>query len=49
LKTKLSDQSGVNLDTEVSLLIQLQRSYSSSAQVVSTNRQMFNDLISIVR
>jgi flagellar hook-associated protein 1 FlgK len=49
LKIKLSDQSGVNLDTEVSLLIQLQRSYSSSAQVVSTNRQMFNDLISIVR
>jgi flagellar hook-associated protein 1 FlgK len=49
LKTRLSDQSGVNLDTEVSLLIQLQRSYSSSAQVVSTNRQMFNDLISIVR
>jgi flagellar hook-associated protein 1 len=49
LKTKLSDQSGVNLDQEVSLLIQLQRSYSSSAQVVSTNRQMFNDLISIIR
>jgi flagellar hook-associated protein 1 len=49
LKTKLSDQSGVNLDQEVSLLIQLQRSYSSSAQVVSTNRQLFNDLISIIR
>ncbi|QQP88848.1 flagellar hook-associated protein FlgK [Skermanella sp. TT6] len=49
LRTKLSDQSGVNLDQEVSLLIQLQRSYSSSAQVVSTNRQLFNDLISILR
>ncbi|EWY35789.1 hypothetical protein N825_34300 [Skermanella stibiiresistens SB22] len=49
LQVKLADASGVNMDQEVSLLIQLQRSYASSAQVVSTNRQMFSDLISILR
>ena len=49
LTTKLSDQSGVNVDEEISLLIQLQRSYSSTAQVVSMNNQMFSDLISVLR
>jgi flagellar hook-associated protein 1 FlgK len=45
---RLSDQSGVNLDEEISLLVQLQRSYSSSARVISTNREMFSELLQTV-
>lgn len=45
----LADKTGVNIDQEIGLLIQLQRSYSSSARIISTNREMFNDLLNAVR
>ncbi|WP_207476511.1 flagellar hook-associated protein FlgK [Arenibaculum pallidiluteum] len=45
---RMSDQSGVNLDEEISLLVQLQRSYSSAARVITTNREMFSELIQLV-
>ena len=48
-----SSNEGIGLDSidalEIALMIQLQRSYSSTAQVVSMNNQMFNDLISVLR
>ncbi len=49
LKTRLTDQAGVNVDVEMSNMIELQRSYASSAKVITANRQMFDDLISILR
>lgn len=44
----LGNESGVNIDQEIGLLIQLQRSYSSSARVITTNREMFAELLQAV-
>lgn len=44
----LSNESGVNVDQEIGLLIQLQRSYSSSARLITTNREMFAELLQAV-
>lgn len=49
LSNKIADQSGVNLDQEVSLLIQLQQTYGANARVITTTNQMFEDLLSIAR
>ena len=45
LKERLRDQSGVNVDEELSRMIQLQNSYSASARVMTTVTQMFDDLL----
>jgi flagellar hook-associated protein 1 FlgK len=47
LRERLRDQSGVNVDEELSRMIQLQNSYSASARVMSTVTQMFDDLLRI--
>lgn len=49
LETKISDMSGVNLDTEIGQLTILQRSYASSAQVLRTSEQLLDELFSVVR
>ncbi|HZH28401.1 MAG TPA: flagellar hook-associated protein FlgK [Azospirillaceae bacterium] len=45
LSTRLQDETGVNLDQEITLLIQLQQTYGANARVVTTNQQMFDDLL----
>jgi flagellar hook-associated protein 1 FlgK len=41
----MSNQSGVNIDTEMSNLISLQNAYSANARVMSTIQQMMNTLL----
>jgi flagellar hook-associated protein 1 FlgK len=41
--------SAVNLDQEVTLLIQLQQTYAANARVITTTNQMFDDLLGIIR
>jgi flagellar hook-associated protein 1 len=47
LKERLRDQSGVNVDEELTRMIQLQNSYSASARVMTTVTQMLDDLLRI--
>jgi flagellar hook-associated protein 1 FlgK len=49
LQTRMLDESGVDLDAEVSKLQQLQTSYAASAQMLNTVQQMFRELIEAVR
>jgi flagellar hook-associated protein 1 FlgK len=49
LRTRMLDESGVDLDAEVSKLQQLQTSYAASAQMLNTVQQMFRELIEAVR
>jgi flagellar hook-associated protein 1 len=44
----LTNESGVNVDQEIGVLIQLQRSYSSCARIVTTNQEMFQELMRAV-
>jgi len=44
----LSNATGVNIDTELVNLTNLQNSYAASAHVINTITQMFNDLISTI-
>ncbi len=47
LTQRLRNQDGVNVDTELANMIQLQNSYSASARVISTASQMFTTLLQI--
>ncbi|WP_084462710.1 flagellar hook-associated protein FlgK [Oceanibaculum pacificum] len=49
LDQRLKNESGVNIDEEISTLIQLQTAYAASARVVSTITQAFDELLSINR
>jgi flagellar hook-associated protein 1 FlgK len=49
LKGRMLDESGVDLDAEVSKLQALQTSYAASAQLLNTVQQMFKELIDAVR
>ena len=49
LQGRMLDQSGVDLDAEVSKLQALQTSYAASAQLLNTVQQMFRELIDAVR
>lgn len=44
----LTNETGVNVDQEIGMLIQLQRAYSSSARIVTTNQEMFQELMRAV-
>ena len=44
LQNQISEVSGVNIDEELSLTIQIQNSYSASAKVISVVRELFDDL-----
>jgi flagellar hook-associated protein 1 len=45
LQQRMNNQSGVNIDTEMSNLISLQNAYSANARVMSTIQQMMNTLL----
>jgi flagellar hook-associated protein 1 len=48
LVNQLSSQSGVNLDQQMSLMIQLQNAYGANAKVMSAVQSMFSDLLNAV-
>jgi flagellar hook-associated protein 1 FlgK len=48
LASKLSAQSGVNMDTEMSHMIQLQNAYAANARVISTVQAMWTQLLQAV-
>ena len=48
LQQRFNDQSGVNIDTEMSNLIALQNAYSANARVMSTVEHMMSDLLQAV-
>jgi flagellar hook-associated protein 1 FlgK len=48
LQQRFSDQSGVNIDTEMSNLIALQNAYGANARVMTTIQQMMTQLLQIV-
>ena len=47
LKVTLNGESGVNVDQEMALMIQLQNSYSANARVVTAVKEMLDALLSI--
>jgi flagellar hook-associated protein 1 len=47
LQQRFNDQSGVNIDTEMSNLIALQNAYSANARVMSTIQSMMQTLLQI--
>jgi flagellar hook-associated protein 1 FlgK len=49
LFTRFSSESGVNVDRELALMIEIQSSYAASAKVIQATRQMFDDLMSIAQ
>jgi flagellar hook-associated protein 1 len=49
LQQRFNDQSGVNIDTEMSNLIALQNAYSANARVMSTVEQMMSTLLQVVQ
>ena len=49
LRARLSAASGVNMDTEMSHMIQLQNAYSANARIISTVQSLFADLLQIIR
>ncbi len=48
LQQRFSDESGVNIDTEMSNLIALQNSYGANARVMSTIQQLMATLLQVV-
>ena len=49
LQQRLNDQSGVNIDTEMSNLIALQSAYSANARVMTTVQQLLATLMQVVQ
>jgi flagellar hook-associated protein 1 FlgK len=49
LSTKLSAQSGVDMDTEMSTMIQLQNAYGANAKVIAAVQAMWAQLLSTVQ
>jgi flagellar hook-associated protein 1 len=47
LQTSLNDQSGVNIDTQMSNLIALQNAYGANARVMSTIQEMMSTLLQV--
>jgi flagellar hook-associated protein 1 len=44
----LSNVNGVNMDDEMSFMLQVERTYSASAKLISTVDSMFNNLLATV-
>jgi flagellar hook-associated protein 1 FlgK len=49
LNAKISDVSGVNMDTEMSQMIALQNAYSVNARIIGVVQSMFNQLLQAVQ
>jgi flagellar hook-associated protein 1 len=47
LQTSLNDQSGVNIDTQMSNLIALQNAYAANARVMTTIQEMMSTLLQV--
>jgi flagellar hook-associated protein 1 FlgK len=48
LETALSSSQGVNVDEELSMLIDLEQSYQASARVISTVNSMYDSILQAV-
>lgn len=48
LQTRLNNDSGVNVDRELALMIELQNSYGANAKMVQAVKEMFDQLLQIV-
>ncbi|MBV8523088.1 MAG: flagellar hook-associated protein FlgK, partial [Acetobacteraceae bacterium] len=48
LQSKFTAQSGVNIDTEMSTMLQLQNAYQANARVLTAVQQLFTDLFNAV-
>jgi len=48
LASKLSTQSGVNMDTEMSHMIQLQNAYGANAKIIAAVQAMWTQLLQSV-
>ena len=48
LQSKISAQSGVNMDTEMSAMVALQNAYGANAKVIATVQAMWNQLLGMV-
>ncbi len=48
LQTKLSSESGVSIDSEMSTMVQLQNAYGASARVISAAQAMWTQLLTTV-
>ena len=49
LQNKLSGTSGVNIDAEMSLMIELQNAYGANAHIINAAQAMWNDLMQAVQ
>ena len=49
LNTRVTAVSGVNMDTEMSLMLNLQNAYGANARVISTVQAMFTDIMQAVQ
>jgi flagellar hook-associated protein 1 len=49
LNAKVSAVSGVNMDTEMSLMLSLQNAYGANARVINALQTMFNDIMQAVQ
>ena len=49
LNTKVTAVSGVNMDTEMSLMLNLQNAYGANARVISAVQAMFTDIMQAVQ
>jgi flagellar hook-associated protein 1 FlgK len=47
VQIRLKNQSGVNVDTELALMTQLQNAYASNARIIQAVRDMFDELMKI--
>ena len=47
LQTRLSNDSGVNVDRELAFMIELQNSYAANAKMIQAVKEMFDQLLSI--
>ncbi len=44
VRNRLADEAGVNIDAEMSLMVQLQQAYQANARVLQTSRDMYDAL-----
>ena len=49
LSNKLSTEDGVNMDTEMSNMIELQNAYGANARVITAVQSMFTQLLQAVQ
>ena len=48
VENELLGTTGVNIDQELARLIEIEAAYTASSQIITTIRQLFDDLLSVV-